>query len=61
MFAADAPLEEGDVAEGAVAEDPLPATVVGDVELVAPFKQPESPGLDEIDESIKGRQHIPPV
>jgi hypothetical protein len=34
---------------------------VGDVELVAPFKQPESPGLDEIDESIKGRQHIPPV
>ena len=44
------------MAEEAVAEDPL----LGVVELVDPFKQLESPGLNEKGESIKGRQYIPP-
>ena len=61
MFVADAPLEVGAVAEDPAAEDPLPAVVVGDVELVAPVKQPESPELNEKDEIIKGRKHIPPA
>jgi len=57
LVADDAPLEEGVVAEGAAAaEDPL----LGVVELVDPFKQVESPGLNEIGESIKDRQYTPP-
>jgi hypothetical protein len=43
------------VAVDAAAEDPL----LGVVELVDPFKQLESSGLNEKGESIKGRQYIP--
>ena len=48
------------MAELAGTEDPLPAVVVGDVELVDPFKQSEEPGVNEQGGSIKSRQHIPP-
>jgi hypothetical protein len=58
LAAGDAPLEEGLVAVDAAG--PLLAVVVGEVELVAPFKQEVSPGLNENDESIKDRQYTPP-
>jgi hypothetical protein len=57
----DPPFEDGVVAEGTeAAEDPLLGTVLGVVELVDPFKQVESPGLNEKDESTQDRQYTPP-
>jgi hypothetical protein len=43
----------------AAAEDSLLGAVLGVVGLVDPFKQLESPALNEKSKSIKGKQYIP--